>query len=105
MPYEGKIRGWGHHLLDEGVRVESIGKLHYRNEEAETGFVRQHHPMHVMDGIGQVWGSVRDPLPETRAGKMLNEIGPGESNYNRYDNLIAEEACKWLKQSAATPAN
>jgi len=105
MPYEGNIRGWGHHLLDEGVRVESIGKLHYRNEEADTGFARQHHPMHVMDGIGQVWGSVRDPLPETRAGKMLNEIGPGESNYNRYDNLIAEEACKWLKQSAATPAN
>ena len=104
MPYDGEIRGWGHHLLDEGVRVDSIGKLHYRSEKANTGFSKQHHPMHVMNGIGQVWGSVRDPLPEARPAKMLNEIGQGESNYNRYDKLIADEACKWLEHSAVEHA-
>ncbi|MEE2761534.1 MAG: sulfatase-like hydrolase/transferase [Pseudomonadota bacterium] len=97
LPYDGKIRGWGHRLLDEGIRVESIGKLHYRNADLPTGFGKQIKPMHVMDGIGQVWGSVRDPLPNTRPAKMLNTIGPGESDYNRYDQLIADEACAWLQ--------
>ena len=104
LPYDGEVKGWGHRLQDEGYRVESIGKLHYRHEDLNTGFSKQHHPMHVMDGIGQVWGSIRDPLPDERSAKMLNEIGPGESNYNRYDRLIVDEACSWL-QEAATEDN
>ncbi|MBT6095295.1 MAG: sulfatase-like hydrolase/transferase [Rhodospirillaceae bacterium] len=101
MPYDGKVKSWGHRLQDEGHRVESIGKLHYRHEELPTGFSKQHHPMHVMDGIGQVWGSIRDPLPDERPSMMLKEIGPGESNYNRYDRLVADEACAWLQDAAA----
>ena len=58
--------------------------------------------MHVMGGIGQVWGSVRDPLPEARPAKMLNEIGPGESHYNRYDRLIADTGKQWLKNRASS---
>ena len=98
-PYDGRIESWGHRLQSRGISVESIGKLHYRNKDLSTGFSRQIHPMHVMDGIGQVWGSVRDPLPKERVAKMLNEIGPGESSYNRYDRLIADEASKWLVNS------
>ena len=56
--------------------MESIGKLHYRGEEENTGFSKQYHPMHVMDGIGQVWGSIRDPLPEARPAKMLKGNRP-----------------------------
>ena len=84
-PYDGAVESWGHRLQREGHRVEAIGKLHYRGNDIESGFDRQIDPMHVMDGIGQVWGSVRDPLPAARPAKMLNRIGPGESNYNRYD--------------------
>ena len=100
MPYDGEVKGWGHRLQDEGMRVESIGKLHYRHEDLNTGFSKQHHPMHVMDGIGQVWGSIRDPLPDERPSRMLKNIGPGESNYNRYDRLIADEACTWLADAS-----
>ena len=103
MPYDGDIRSWGHRLQDEGIRVESIGKLHYRNGELNTGFTKQHHPMHVMNGIGQVWGSIRDPLPEARPANMLSEIGPGESSYNRYDRLIADTGKQWLKDRASGP--
>ncbi|HLJ06193.1 MAG TPA: sulfatase-like hydrolase/transferase, partial [Acetobacteraceae bacterium] len=31
MAYDGSVRGWGHALQDAGHRVDSIGKLHYRN--------------------------------------------------------------------------
>ena len=102
MGYDGRVPGWGHRLQDAGHRVESIGKLHYRNETDPTGFDAQTLPMHVVEGMGQIWGSVRDPLPPPNPErKMLKAIGPGESNYNRYDRDIADAACDWLKDAAA----
>ncbi len=100
MPYDGAVRGWGHRLQDEGVRVESIGKLHFRGDGGNAGFVREIEPMHVMGGIGQVWGSVRDPLPPERRARMLGKIGPGLSSYNSYDRRIADEAKGWLADAA-----
>ena len=99
-PYDGAVRSWGHRLRGEGYRVEAIGKLHFRGADIDSGFDREIEPMHVMDGIGQVWGSVRDPLPPARPANMLNRIGPGESNYNRYDRLIADRAKAWLADAA-----
>ena len=100
MPYDGRVPGWGHRLQRDGRRVESIGKLHFRGPGLDTGFDRQIDPMHVMDGIGQVWGSVRDPLPESRPSRMLTGIGPGLSSYNRYDRLIADRTKAWLGDAA-----
>ena len=50
MPYTGDPRGWGHVLQRQGIRVESIGKLHYRAEEDPAGFDVEHLPMHVVGG-------------------------------------------------------
>ena len=100
-PYDGTVPSWCHRLRREGRRVEAIGKLHYRGADIDSGFGREIEPMHVMDGIGQVWGSVRDPLPPSRPANMLNRIGPGESSYNRYDRLIADRAKAWLADAAA----
>ena len=103
--YDGRVRGWGHTLLEAGHVVESIGKLHYANAEAPTGFGRQHAPMHLAGGIGQVWGSVRDPLPEEpRPSQLFTELGPGESRYNRYDSSSADQAAQWLHERAAAAA-
>jgi len=97
--YDGRVPGWGRRLQREGVAVESIGKLHYRDETDPTGFDRQHLPTHVWRGIGQVWGSVRDPMPETMGRSPLyDEIGAGESSYNRYDVQVAERAARWLRE-------
>ena len=97
--YDGRPAGWGHALLSAGWRVESIGKLHYASEVAPTGFGRQWQPMHLADGVGQVWGSVRDPLPDTpRPSRLFAELGPGESRYNRYDAASAEQAERWLHE-------
>ena len=101
IAYDGRVQSWGHRLQAEGIRVESIGKLHYSNDRDPTGFVRQQEPMHIADGIGLLWGSVRDPMPE-KAGPspMFNELGAGESSYNRYDRRIADLAVAWLEQNA-----
>jgi len=66
IAYDGRVRGWGHRLQDEGIRVESIGKLHYRAETDPLGFDEKHIGMYIKDGIGSIIGSVRDPLPPLR---------------------------------------
>lgn len=102
--YDGEISGWGQRLIDKGHRVESIGKLHFKNAEAPTGFSKQHQPMHLKQGVGTVWGAIKEPfadLPEPW--RMFNKIGAGVSNYNLYDRRSASAACEWLKNQAASP--
>lgn len=107
MAYDGSIPGWGHALQAASIRVESIGKLHYRRAEDPTGFDRQHLPMHLAGGIGQIWGSVRDPLPRiahAERPRMLGaHIGIGESDYTRYDRAVTSQAVQWLENAAREP--
>lgn len=96
-PYQGRPPSWGHALRDAGIPCVSIGKLHYRSAEDDTGFSEQILPMHVVDGVGDVLGSVRDPLPvRTKSKAVATEIGPGESSYTEYDRQVTEAACDWL---------
>ncbi|KHQ51635.1 sulfatase-like hydrolase/transferase [Mameliella alba] len=105
MPYAGEPRGWGHALQAKGVRVESIGKLHYRSNEDPAGFDVEHIPMQVADGVGMVWASMR--REEERVNKdvrMLGPyIGPGDSNYTRYDRAVVSRTADWLKDAATRP--
>ena len=108
MPYIGQPRGWGHALQDKGIRVESVGKLHYRSEEDNVGFDAQHIPMHVADGVGMVWGSIRrehERVYRKDVRMMGDYVGPGESDYTRYDRAVTEKACQWLADATddATP--
>lgn len=98
MPYDGKIRGWGHALQENGVPVESIGKLHYRAKEDPAGFDVEHIPMMVADGVGMVWASIRKESERiTGPKRMLGDyIGPGTSNYTEYDKSIVEHTKNWL---------
>jgi choline-sulfatase len=103
MPYTGEQRGWGHVLQEHHVRVESIGKLHYRSVEDPAGFDEEHLPMHVVGGHGMVWASIRDPFrPRVDGPRMLGDrIGPGESSYTQYDRAVTHRAVQWLKEAAA----
>lgn len=97
IAYDGSTPGWAQYLTASGMVTDSIGKLHYRSEESPVGFRHQHHPVHILDGIGQVWGSVRNPLPQTMGRSPLyDKIGPGLSNYNRFDMRVADTAVEWL---------
>lgn len=101
MPYTGDPQGWGHALQRERIRVESIGKLHYRAEEDPAGFDREHIPMHVVGGHGMVWASIRDPYVSSPSDKrMLGErVGPGESPYTAYDREVTVRAVQWLREA------
>ena len=103
IAYEGAYKGWGHVLQAHGIRSESIGKLHYRSERDDTGFDAEHLAMHVYQGVGMVWGSIRDPMltEPPHGGRMLGPtIGAGESTYTRYDNDVTVRTCEWLADAA-----
>ncbi len=102
IAYDGSIPSWGHRLQQAGIRVESIGKLHYRSAVDATGFDRQQEAVHIAEGKGQVWGCVRDPLPERSEGAgLFRQLGAGETEYNRFDGRVAEGSVQWLQRRAA----
>ena len=100
--YDGAIRSWHHALRDAGHRVVSIGKLHFRGREGDDhGFSEEIVPMHIVDGIGDVKGLIRDRIPTRKGGdKMARLAGPGESPYTVYDREIASRAQIWLHDEA-----
>ena len=104
MPYTGAIRGWGHALQEKGVTVESIGKLHYRDEKDPAGFDVEHIPMMVQGGVGMVWAAIRNEDERiTPGGRMLGDyVGPGTSKYTEYDQGVTARTLSWLKARAAS---
>ncbi|NYT36485.1 sulfatase [Allopusillimonas soli] len=103
-PYIGEPDSWGHALQAQHIRVESIGKLHYRSEDDDVGFDVQHIPMHVVGGHGMVWASIRDPYITRGDGKRMlgDRIGAGESSYTDYDRAVTRQACDWLQAASRT---
>ena len=100
--YDGAIPSWHHALRDAGHRVVSIGKLHFRGRVGDDhGFCEEIVPMHIVDGIGDVKGLVRENIPMRKGGdKMAKRAGPGESAYAAYDRDIAARAQVWLHEEA-----
>lgn len=102
IAYDGILPSWGHHLQKNGNRVVSIGKLHYTDEKAPTGFDDQIIPMHIQDGVGDLHGSIRDELPvRYQSRDLAQRIGPGESTYVEYDRKITDSTCAWLRTEAS----
>jgi len=101
-PYIGQTSSWAHRVREAGYRAVSVGKLHYRSDDDDTGFEEQRLAMHLMDGVGDLRGNLlREPQPLRRlARSKLVDVGAGESEYNRYDWAIADEAVKFLRSEA-----
>ena len=102
IAYDGTPPSWGHRLMDQGHRAVSIGKLHYtRNDARKNGFDEEILPLHIVDGLGDLLGLIRDELPvRTGSRKLGPEAARGESEYTAYDRAITEAAVKWLKEDA-----
>lgn len=101
IPYDGSVPAWGHRLMEAGSRVTSVGKLHYRDARDPNGFDEEIVPLHVVDGIGDLLGLIREDMPvRTAALKLAEEAGPGPSSYQTYDRDIAARSADWLKTRA-----
>ena len=104
IAYDGSVPTWGHRLREAGHCVESIGKLHFKSGENDNGFTKEHIPLHIVDGIGDPLGMLRDPPQPRRAALSLAaDAGRSNSSYQDYDQNITESAAVWLKERAAKP--
>src|SRR5213592_4497446 len=102
IPYDGTVPSWAHRLRDAGHEVTAIGKLHFRSAEDDNGFTQEIMPLHVVDGIGDPMGWLRDPLPVRKAAlRLANDAGRGNSSYQDYDDRITAAAVDWVKARAA----
>lgn len=100
-PYIGQRPSWGHRLVEHGNPVTTIGKLHFRRPGDDTGFPDQRIPMHVKEGVGDLYGSLRPDVPRQR--NYLNTAANprvGESEYMRYDAATTRQAIDWLATAA-----
>jgi choline-sulfatase len=102
IAYDGRIPTWGHRLMAQGHHVTSIGKLHYVDSDPKrNGFDEEVLPLHIVNGVGDLLGLIRDELPRRQGSTKLGpEAGPGESEYTHYDRAIADEAVKWLSNAS-----
>ena len=103
IAYDGAQPSWGHRLIEQGHRVVSIGKLHYtRNDPQRNGFDAEILPLHIVDGLGDLLGLIREEMPaRSGAAKLGPEAARGESEYTAYDRAIAAATVRWLKDEAA----
>ena len=91
--YDARVPGWQHVLRDNNVNVTSIGKLHYKDRTIDTGFTETIEPMHLKDGLGDLFGLLREEMPPKDACKRLSEeLGRGDCEYLEYDRLITNKA-------------
>ncbi len=105
-PYVGtEAPSWGHRLTSQGHSVTTVGKLHYRKVDDPSGFPDQRLPMHVLEGIGDLYGLLRGDMPVRPQGRQhVLEAGAGESEYIRYDRAIAQESARFLREEATDHA-
>ncbi len=81
IAYDGSVPSWAHRLRAAGHRVDSIGKLHFRSADDDNGFTKEHMPLHVVEGIGDPIGMLRDPPPPRKAAlRLAADAGRGDFN-------------------------
>ncbi len=99
--YDGKVPSWHHRVRDAGHDVVAVGKLHFRAAEDDNGFTEVHHPIYVVEGIGDTHGLLRTHKRVRAVARGLaREAGRGMSSYTRFDTKVADAAVSWLRQRA-----
>jgi choline-sulfatase len=105
IAYDGSVPSWHHRLREAGHEVTAIGKLHFRSADDDNGFTEEIMPLHIVDGVGDPLGWLRDPLPVRKAAlRLANDAGRGNSSYQDYDDNITAAAVDWLKARASMPS-
>jgi choline-sulfatase len=97
-PYDGSTPSWHQRLREQGFNSTSIGKLHFKGQDADHGFTDEVEPLNVVDGVGDTLGCIRELPPFRNKRPGIREAGPGDSTYLQYDQRNADNAIKWLSE-------
>ncbi len=101
LAYDGECRSWAGRLEENGVHTTTIGKLHYKSDSPKTGFIDQRIPLHIKNGVGDVYGVIRDrEITRPQFRDALYQAKTGETDYIRFDREVASRAVSFLKDEA-----
>ena len=101
LAYDGECRSWAGKLEENGIHTTTVGKLHYKSDCAKTGFLDQRIPLHIKNGVGDVYGEIRDKeITRPQFRDALYEASIGETDYIRFDREVARRAASFLLEEA-----
>ncbi len=96
--YNGEVESWGHRLSEQGYKVTTVGKLHFKTDTPDTGFADQRIPLHIKNQVGDLTHCVREGVDRSAVvDDAIMAAGPGESTYLDYDKQITELSIEILK--------
>ena len=99
LAYDGRQPSWAGRIRDQGHKVVSVGKLHFRSTDDDNGFSEERAPMHIVDGVGGLVMLLRwsdDEPQQPNQWRMYSEESKvGTSNYQDYDREITRLAMDW----------
>jgi choline-sulfatase len=94
-PFDDSWPTWGHRLEEQGVQVQTFGKLDFVEPCGDHGFKRVF--QEVRRPFGDVYGLYRDPVRQRRnAAQRLDKAGPRERATSR-DDAVQEKVLDWLR--------
>jgi choline-sulfatase len=100
LPYDGsQAPSWGERLIAAQHHVTTIGKLHYAPQSKEKAFPDQRLPMHFVPDVQTGFLRGQSPI-RFDSREYVEDAGPGESEYVRYDRAIADAAIEWLRKES-----
>ena len=92
--YPGAIDSWHHRLRAQGHRVDSIGKLDFR-EGDDHGFSETHFPLY-RKGPGDIGSCAREAMEKRTLRIDFDAAGPGDSSHLRYGRRNVDLSCEWI---------
>ena len=105
LTYDGKNPTWHHRIREQGKVVTAIGKLHFRSQDDDNGFLEEIKTMHIVDGKGAMQPLLRATPegvpPRDSFVHLYANSGIGEADYQNYDRQISESAIQWLQTHGA----
>lgn len=103
LAYDGKHPTWHHRIREQGHKVVSVGKLHYRSGDNDNGFSEEILPLHILEGKGAVIALLRatpQGMPQRSGhGKIYDKSGIGHADYQDFDETITDAAIAWLEEN------
>jgi len=94
-PFDDAWQTWGHRLEDQGVHVQTFGKLDFVRPCGDHGFARDFQPCYR--DHGDIFGLMRNPVRQRTGAQARRDRAGPKQNSTQYDDAVQQETLEWLR--------
>jgi choline-sulfatase len=100
-PYTGVPASYAGRCREQGIHTVSVGKQHFRSTHDDNGFSEEILPLHIKDGIGDIYSLLREPgYNKHKLGDNLRHTGEGQAPYYEFDKTVTQEGAAAIDRLA-----